>query len=408
MGAVTTWQESVKEGGLGTNKRYSTTNYALGQDTTDQLVQPPADMYMPFFLIDFAVTLTNSATTTATPSGTVAGATADVLDLFISRLELKDSIGGIQRTQLTNRVDIEEMERLAFNYPFYAVPFNTTSATYAAYNLPGAYPRPAPPNVPASGTASVVASLRVPYGSDHPGDGCYVVFNMPALSVLYGASVSASGLTVGFREMYHPNVKGAWSFQTVKPPVVNAGIQDIAQYIPENLSPYFVDFTHATVTTTSTSSTNTFTQSLWQAPGWNQLQDNVYSIQEAQYIGFPDAANPLPNYGTVSNCVSDVVPFSTHGLRPNIWNLNIVGNSTQLDMVVSQFSGTLAAIKPSAPEPTNAPAKTEVAAQHVGNAGPATIRQTTRQTLGAISADFWRHARIPTGGRWRGSGRRIA
>ncbi|MCI4332055.1 MAG: hypothetical protein L3K19_09480 [Thermoplasmata archaeon] len=408
MGAVYSWQQAIKESGLGSNKRFSTTNYVAGQDTSDQLVQPPKGYYLPYFIIDFSMVVTNTATTTNTPASTVAGATTDVLDLFINRLELKDAIGGIQRTQLTNRVDIEEAERIALNLPFYAVPFNGTSATYAAYNLPGAYPRAAPPTIAGSGTATITASLRVPYGSDVPGEGCYVVFSMPQPSAVY-STATFSAPTVGFREAYHPHASGAWAFQSVRPPVINSGIQDVAQYIPENQSPYFVDFTHATVTTTSGTSTNTFTQSLFQAPGLNRLQDTTYSIIEANTLGYPDVANPLPNYGTVANCVSDVVPFSTHGLRPIIWNLNIASNSTQLDMVIAQFSGKQAAIAPSPAEPTKGVAKVAVGADHQPSAGPSTIRDTSRMTLGAANA-FWQSARralTPTGGSFR-AGRAVA
>ena len=400
MGALYSWQQAIKEAGLGSNKRLGSASYVQGQDIPDQLVQPPKDYYLPYFIMDFTLTVTNTASTTNTPASTIAGATTDVLDLFISRLELKDAIGGIQRTQLTNRVDIEEAERVAFNLPYYAVPYNGTSATYAAYNLPGAYPRAAPGTIAGSTATKFQASLRVPYGSDTPGEGCYVVFSLADPSKVYTTNATFSSTVVTFREAYHPHASGAWSFQTVRPTVFSSGIQDIAQYIPENLSPYIVDFTHATVTTTSTSSTNTFDQSLFQAPGFNQLQDTLYSIQESNTFGYPDIANPLPNYGTVANCVSDVVLFNTRGLRPLIWNLDILSGSTQLDMVVSQFTGKQSAIAPSTPEPTNAPAKTDVAAAHVPNAGPATIRNSGKMTLGTASA-AWRNALralAPTGG----------
>lgn len=393
MGAVFAWQHAIKEHGLGTNKRFSTTNYVQGQDTQDQLVQPPADKFLPYFIIDFSIVVSNSNTTSLAPASTVAGATTDVLDLFISRLELKDAIGGLQRTQLTNRVDIEEAERLAFNLPLYSVPAGGTNATFAGYNLPGAYPRAAPPNIPASGSSTITASLRVPFGSDQPGRGCFVVFAIPTLATVYGAGGTSSALTVTFREAYHPYASGAWSFQTVKINALNSGIQDIAPNIPENLSPYFVDFTHAGVTTTSTVSTNTFTQSLFQAPGLNRLQDNVYAIQEAAYTGYPDIANPLPNYGTVANQVTDVVPFTPHGLRPLIWNLNLVSSSTNLDLVVGQFTGKHAAIGPPDPERVTQPAKTDVAAPQITGAGPATIRNTARMGGMAAATLDWRRMR---------------
>jgi hypothetical protein len=394
MGAVYSWQQTIKESGLGSNKRRGTGSFVAGQDTEDQLVQPPKSMYLPYFTLDFQYTLTNGATTSAVPATTVGGATTDVLDLFIARLELKDQVGGQMRTQVTNRVDIEEMERLSFNYPYYAVPYDGTSATYAAYNLPGTYPRAAPPTIAGSGSAVVNASLRVPYGSDAPGEGCFVVFNIPALTTVYATGVTANNPIVTFRENYHPNARGAWAWQTVKPQVLSTNVQDVAPSIPENMSPYFVDFTHASVTTTSGTSTNTFTQSLWQAPGWNQLQDTVYSLEEAQAVGYPDVANPLPNYGTVANCVSDAVVFSTHGLRPVIWNLNLVSNSTQLDMLIGQFSGQLSPIAPAPPEPTTSPAKVDVSANPVPNAGPATIRSTAKYTSGMVR--FPPQIRMPT------------
>lgn len=404
MGAIYSWQQTAKESGLGSNKRFGTTNYVAGQDTQDQLVQPPEGYYLPYFIVDFNYVLTNSATTSATPASTVAGATTDVMDLFVSRLELKDAIGGQQRTQVTNRVDIEEMERLAFNYPLYSVPYGTTSATFAAYNLPGSYPRPAPGNVPGSGSLTIQASLRVPFGSDNPGEGCFVVMNIPALTSVYATGVTGA-LTVTFREAYHPSLKGAWAFQTVKPNVFSSGIQDVAPNVPQNMSPYLCDFTHATVTTTSGVSTNTFTQSLFQAPGLNRLQDNAYSIIESNMFGYPDVANPLPNYGTVANCVSDVVPFSIHGKRPSIWNLNVAANSTQLDMLFAGFTGHLSPVPPSPPMPTTTPDKAAQSAGHVPNAGPAGVRSTANMTLGAMQLPP--KLRWPTGGRWHG-GRKVA
>ena len=367
MGKFYAYAQAVKSQGLACNKRFSTTSLDRGQDTPDQLMQPPEAEYMPYGIIDFATTLKNTGSTTATPNSKVAGATTDVADLWMNRLELKDAVGGQQRSLLKNRVDIEEMERITFNLPAPVSGLN-------GYNLPGLYPRNAPPTIAPGATKTVYGSIQFPWGSLGAGEGCYVVFGFPLLSTVYP---TADDITVkdsvAYREVYHPDLPGAWAWQSVKPSILGPQLQDVAAYFPLAISPDYVDFTHATVTTTSTSSTNTFDQSLFQAPGLNELQDNIQSIIRSSLTGYPDVATRTPNYGTVANCLTDTVLFSTKGKRPSIWNIDLL-QQTALDMLMGEYKGPAGSIPSGTPSAKLAPADIEKAAPHVQGAGPTTVQ----------------------------------
>lgn len=366
MASIYEFQHAVKQAILSSNKRNVNSSLEAANDSPDQLMQPPADAYMPYGILDFTGVITNSATTTAAPNTKVAGASADALDIFMNRLELRDAVGGQQRTYLTSRVHIEEAERLCLNLP-------TPAAGYESYNLAGFYPRPAPPSLK-PGNTTIRAQLKFPYGSLSPGEGCYVVFGVPALSTVYASTHLTAKYTVAYREAYSTALAGSWAVKSIKPQQFGSGINDIAQYIPESMSPQFVDFTHATVTPTSTSTTATFTQSLFQAAKWNSLQDTLASIV-ASTQGYPDVANPTPNYGTLPACTSDVVPFSTHGQRPLIWNLAL-SQATILYALLAQYDGPAGGVAATPAQDTTQPALVDVAASHVSGAGPATARNT--------------------------------
>ncbi len=182
-------------------------------------VAAPLGMKLAGFYVFASAVVTPNTSTTA-----VAG--TDILDIVTSGYEVTNGVGGTARCKTITRAGVEEAERLYIGPPVATAPWIYPRATAATFTAT---------------TAATTTNIRffVPAAG---GEACKVKFYYPGAGKAYTTSSAITSIVTSFYLYAVPTISDVTtSFHEVATPTLGVGQQDMRPYLPEFMSPDFME-----------------------------------------------------------------------------------------------------------------------------------------------------------------------